>query len=278
MASLDAPRRAFAFFGQKYASGETFTVEELKEATGWTNNTPRSYISKKFKDFLARETDGSYRVKLEFQRLNEGQFLQHFSQSTPIFTRYNRTRYESLVEYQLLMPLAREPELRASLDELFYRDSIVNRLRELGASEVERWFVRAEGEDEGQFLGRAAGLIGDMFGGFSVSHVDGRFRIHDLLTRSEAADLLKQYGRYLVDETTAVVRFLIRIPDSASDSFDSPGQPADAELFGRVRRMFIALFAEGLVRVVKEEDEIWLIEDSDLGRRLFVWERRTSSQ
>jgi len=277
MASLDGPRKAFRFFGEMYSAGRTFTIDDLKAATGWTGKTPKTYMQKKWSDFLAEEVGGRYRVKLEFQRLSESQFLQHFSQKTPMFTRYTRTRYESVVAYEFLLPLAREPELRATLDELFFLDSIINRLKELGIDEVSRWFPRTEGESDSKLLERAARQVGAMFGGFSVAHVNGRFRIKDLATRAQVADLMKRYDRYLIDETTAVVRFLIRVPSSASTGFDSPGQAVESVEIDRVRRMFIALFAEGLVRVVKEEDEIWLIEDSDEGRRLFVWERQTDS-
>jgi len=276
MASLDPVRAAFAFFGAHYANGTTFTQDDLKAVTGWTGQTPRTYITKKWKDFLARQSDGSYRVKLEFLRLSEGQFLQHFSQSTPLFTRYDRVRYESVIQYEFLLPLAREPELRATLDELFYLDSIVNRLRELGASQVERWFPRGSGEVDDTYLARAASHVGDLFGGFSVSHVDGRFRIADLNTRAGAADLMKRYGRYLIDETTAVVRFLIRMPSSASNDFAKPGAVINDDELTSIRQLFMDLFAEGLVRIVKEEDEIWLIEESDYGRKLFVWERKAA--
>lgn len=275
MPSLDKPNLAYEFLLEHYASGEPFSRDDLAQAMGWKPETVRTYITKKWKELLEKQTDGRYRVKLEFRRFTKPEFLQHFSQKTPVFGRYTRVRYESLVAYEFLLPLARELELRSMLDELFYSDALVNRLRDMGASSVERWCTRAKGVTDAEFLSSAAAAVGEVIGGYSISHVAGRFRAHDLMTRADAADLEKNFGRYLIDETTASVRFLLRVPSSRAyaDAFDFPGELATESEVDRIRAMFISVFAEAVVRRVKEEDEIWLIEESDIGRRLFVWQR-----
>lgn len=273
MATLDAARAAFQFFSLRRLDGADFTIDEFKLATGWRNSTPRTYFSKKWKDFLEKTDRGRWRVKLEFARMTEDAFLEHFSQQTPIFSRYERVRYESIVTYQFLLPLSREHELRSILDELFYADSIEVRVKELGIDEASQWFPRLAGEDDVKFLARVTSEVGELFGGYSVSRVEGRFRTRDLLPRADAAALLASHGRYVIDETTASVLFIIRMSDSASAAFDQAGPKSPAEQLDRIRRMFIALFAEAVVRIVKEEDEIWLIEGSDDGSRLFVWQR-----
>lgn len=51
---------------------------------------------------------------------------------------------------------------------------------------------------------------------------------------------------------------------------DAAQHAMDDEIeFGR--EMFFCLFVEALIRNVTGEDEIWLIEESPLGRRLHVW-------
>lgn len=274
MPTLDAPRKAFAFFGEMYRSGTPFTVGDLEATTGWSGQTAPTYISKKWSDFLEyNKTAGVYRVKMEFRRLSEQEFLDHFSQKTPIFGKYKRISFNSVVTYEFLLPLAREPELRTILDELFYADSIENRVREVGLDEVRTWLAQSDDEDESEYVRRVVCYLADLFSGYSVHHVNGRFRPKELRTHAEAAMLLEDYERYLIDETTASVRFIIPIPSSRAETFDGRGQEAAIDDVVAIRKMFIALFAEAVVRTVKGEDEIWLMEESEHGRNLFVWER-----
>jgi hypothetical protein len=61
-----------------------------------------------------------------------------------------------------------------ALDELFYRDTLDRRI-----------------------------------GGFFISHVSGRFRTGPIVSRRDSAAKLASDKAYLIDETTAVVRFII---------------------------------------------------------------------
>ena len=51
-------------------------------------------------------------------------------------------------------------------------------------------------------------FIKDRLVGYSISHVSGRFRSGPLLTQQEASAQEKKGRRYLIDETTAVTRFI----------------------------------------------------------------------
>jgi hypothetical protein len=125
-------------------------------------------------------------------------------------------------------------------------------------------------------------LVGDRFDGYSISHVRGRFRASELKSRTEAAAMLAEDLRYLIDETTAAVRFIIPLEHTkrvdpgltGGFGFEDLGPPDDhSRELGQVRCLFFNLFAEAIVRVVQGEDVIWLLEDTGVSRRLYVWEK-----
>jgi hypothetical protein len=124
-------------------------------------------------------------------------------------------------------------------------------------------------------------------GGYSISHASGRFRAGALLSRSEAGRVLVDDGRYLVDETTAVVRFIVPL-ETGSAELKVGFEEAQASLFSvgvvdvdaleaelrTVRMLFFQLFVEAVVRTIEGEDEIWLVESGPKGRRLYTWSRQ----
>ncbi len=77
----------------------------------------------------------------------------------------------------------------------------------------------------------------------------------DMCTRVQAAEIEKR-RRYLIDETTAVTRFIFPCED-----------PDDAEL---VRWFFWTLFVKSIIEVVNGEEEIWMVE-SGMRNRLHIW-------
>ena len=66
----------------------------------------------------------------------------------------------------------------------------------------------------------------------------------------------KQGYRYLVDETTAVTRFIFPC-----------GAPEEAD---QVRYLFEALFVESIIQLINAEDEIWMVESGDQNR-VHIW-------
>jgi len=201
---------------------------------------------------------------------------------------YRHLRYEQLVTYEFLLPLTREDRLRRALDGLFYSDTIERRLREIGLEAMEAIAPRAPGMSDAAYTAEILALVSSRFIGYSISHVNGRYRAADLLSRRAAGELLAEEGRYLVDETTAVVRFLIKCNSTRAEydphlpaafraltrAQDEPSPAAGdvADEIRLIRALFFALFAEAVVHSVEGEDEIWLLEDGP-GRRLYVWER-----
>jgi hypothetical protein len=200
---------------------------------------------------------------------------------------YRHVRYDELVTFDFLLPLTREDRLRRALDDLFYADAVARRLAEIGLERLAAVVPREPGLDDERYVARIVELVAERFVGYSISHVAGRYRAAGLMTRRQAGDLLAREGRYLVDETTALVRFIARCNatrrsyDPHAGSLlgaldDEPGDPAhSAAVRAEVRLievLFLELFAEAVVHAVEGEDEIWLVE-SGPRRRLYVWER-----
>ena len=282
---LDRPLKGFAFFKEHARSGVAFSMQELATATGWDEASIKTYRSKQWKDLLEADDGGMLRVRPEFLRLSQNEFLDHITQKRPLFARYKRTAYPALLIFEFLIPLTRESQLRAALDQLFFKDTIRQRLAEIGTEKLEFLLARLVAEDESDYLDRAV-QFANKFYGYSIGHVAGRFRAAaSLLTRTDAAAFVADGGRYLIDETTAVVRFVLPLQTTSKEFEDSlfvprdldghddevPSKALDDEVHA-LRTMFFLLFVEAVVRSIKGEDEIWLLEKG-VRDRLYVWSR-----
>ncbi len=60
-------------------NGETVTIVELIERTGWVKDTARTYVTKHWRPWLERVTPGTYRVD-GFALITEEEFIQRQSQ------------------------------------------------------------------------------------------------------------------------------------------------------------------------------------------------------
>src|SRR5207245_8179693 len=88
--------------------------------------------------------------------------------------------------------------------------------------------------------------------GYSIGHVDGRFRSGKLFTQDEVAIFQKKGHRYLTDETTAVTRFIFPYQD-------------EGEL-EKIRYLFEALFVRSIIQLVNGEEKIWMLESGPVSR------------
>jgi hypothetical protein len=279
MGSQVKPRKAYEFLKQHSTSKASFTVADLMRAAGWSKSTVRTYISKQYRDVLDARPDGTIKVKAEFQRMSLEEFLQLTTQKRKIFATYERIRFQEVVSYEFLLPLTREDFLRKALDDLFYEDAVRQRISEIGLSKLEKKIDRISGETDEFYIKRICGLISEKFAGYSISHVNGRYRATDLTSREQAAKMLIYGERYIIDETTAAVRFIIPIENTKiSESFDEIRldvalDPAAAKEISLIHFIFFNLFVETVVRNVKGEDAIWLLEETSHNRSLYVWSR-----
>jgi hypothetical protein len=154
------------------------------------------------------------------------------------------------------MPLTHETHLRTTLDALSYKDTILAKLKGIDKSEVEKYFEPSEGQSEKDYLGRILWFIEKNFVGYSIYHVDGRFRSPGILDFDEIAVLSKEGRRYLIDETTAVTRFIF--------PYDTDKQLASIQF------LFQRLFVRGMIDLVAGEQEIWMLENGP-ERLVHIW-------
>lgn len=154
------------------------------------------------------------------------------------------------------MPLTNEEHLRMTLDSLFYRDRIKARLKTIGADKLRKSISDAEDLSDEKYLGRILAFIKEHFVGYSISHVDGRFRSDKLLDQDAAAKLQKKGLRYLIDETTAVTRFIFPYRNE--------------EELNTIRHLFQTLFVRSIIQLVNGEEQIWMVESGPQSR-VHIW-------
>ena len=88
-------------------------------------------------------------------------------------------------------------------------------------------------------------------------------------------------GRYLIDETTAMVRFIFPCGEPKPNRYLRSANYLEELAIGAdggdterqanaIRVFFYILFVESIVQVVDGEDEIWLLE-SGMKNRLHIW-------
>jgi hypothetical protein len=266
MGKYDTQRAAHAFLLEHLQSQEPFTIAEFVAATGWDKpGTFKTYLRKQYKGLIENVGGGTfkisdterYRVTESFRKLVAWRkFKQHVTQVRRVVTNYEPTSSEVLI-YDFLMPLTNEAYLRTTLDALFFKDTILARLKTIPGSDLEPHFNRPSGQSDEEYLGVIVKFIEDHFVGYSITHVDGRFRSGRVLTQDEVAAFQKKGQRYLIDETTAVTRFIFPYHD-------------EAEL-ERVRYLFQALFVRSIIQLVNGEEQIWMLESGPRSR-VHIWQ------
>jgi hypothetical protein len=146
-----------------------------------------------------------------------------------------------------------------TLDSLFYKDRVRARLRTIGLPKLTAKYPKDAGVSDSQYFDQVLDFIRERLVGYSISHVDGRFRADTLLSQDDAAKLQKRGERYLIDETTAVTRFIFPYQD-------------DTELM-KIKFLFQALFIRSIIQLVNGEEQIWMVESGSAGSQLHRWER-----
>lgn len=257
MADDTNQRAVHRFFTERLRTLQPFTKDELLEETGWTARSLETYWPKQFKGLVEDLGNGRYRMRERFRLYAPWKkFQQLVTQVRTVPPTYAPTVYEHAVVYEFYLPLAHEAALRLTLDSMFYSDALLPRLNRIGTAELGKVFDRPAGQGDQDFLASVLVFIDKKIGGYSIYHVDGRFRAGKLRTQDEALEVQKAGHRYLVDETTAVVRFV----------FPVTGEPEAA----RVQLLFEGLFMNAITEQVSGEDEIWVVE-SGTRSRVSVW-------
>jgi hypothetical protein len=257
MADDSTQRAAHRFLLEHLQSQAPFTKGEFQKATGWEKpNTVNTYFSKQYRGLLEKIGPDRYRVSGAFGKfISWTKFKQHVTQVRRAVTNYEPSSSEVMV-YDFLMPLTNEAHLRTTLDALFFKDSLLARLRTIGTAELKKNLKFPDGPED-TYLDTILRFIEDHFVGYSVFHVDGRFRSGKLRTQDEVATIQKRGEKYLVDETTAVARFIFPYKD-------------DDELCN-VRYLFRMLFVRSIIQLVNGEEQIWMIETGQQNR-VHIWQ------
>ena len=268
----ESQRAALRFLRLRAQDQSPFSAADIERVAAWGSGSFSTYKTKHLKEYLQPVGKGKFTIKPHFLRLTDDDFQNIVSQSRRTVARFVRSVFDSVLKYEFLLPLTNERKLRAALDDLFYRDHLLQRAREIGEETLAAILPRTAGEAGDAFLNRVVLKVGSLLGGYSIGHVSGRFRAGDLKTLEDAARTLAVRGRYLVDETTAVLRFLLPLAGSKKahgSQFDLTKRvPVRSVTFGEeldiARRLFIAFFVESVILDIHGEDEIWFLESSAL--------------
>jgi len=154
------------------------------------------------------------------------------------------------------MPLTHETSLRTTLDALFFKETLLVKLRTINSTNLEAHFSRLTSESDDDYFSRVLSFIEARFVGYSISHVDGRFRSVGILDYDDAAALYKRGRRYLIDETTAVTRFIF--PYETNEEVKT------------IRFLFQQLFVKSMIQLVEGEGQIWMLENGP-ERLVHIW-------
>jgi hypothetical protein len=250
MADDSTNRIAHQFFLEKLNTLEPFGKEDLMAVTGWDKSSADTYWSKQYKNILEDIGGGKYRVRERFRNYQSWKkFKQLVTQVKAAPAKYKPTTFDTVVVYEFYMPLTHEAALKTILDSLFYKDIVLPRLKHrIGTEKLKKHFDYSLTDTDDSFLEKVCVFIDSKFGGYSIYHVDGRFRAGKLVTQDESAQMGKAGTKYLLDETTAVTRFVF---------------PCKTEEVEKVRFLFEELFVDPITEQVSGEDEIWVVESGN---------------
>ena len=100
------------------------------------------------------------------------------------------------------------------------------------------------------------------------------------MSMTEAATVEENGDRYLIDGTTAIVRFIFpcgtprRIAPGVARDFDIPESAINDDSgiaeANQIRWFFNVLFVQSIIQVINGEAEIWMVE-SGMRNRLHIW-------
>jgi len=283
----DNQGKVFEFFVERFKSQKPFTKTEVEAVTSWQGKSFATYWSKQFKQFVVPAGGNSFRVSEAFRPFARWEaFQQHVTQVRRVSSDYTLLVHDSVLVFEFFMPLTNETHLRTALDALFYKDTILARLRAIDSKKLREHFPANDAEQENPYFARLCEWIAKRFQGYSITTLSGRFRTLNLMMMTEAATVEENGDRYLIDETTAIVRFIFpcgqpqKLRLGLAQDFDVPEPNTDdttgAAEADQIRWFFNALFVQSIIQVVNGEDEIWMVE-SGMRNRLHRWKVETDT-
>jgi hypothetical protein len=271
-------KRAFDFLFIHAQERKPFSLAQFSAETEWSVSETQENILKRLSD-IVYEKGGKYFAKPEILRVRLSDFEELLDQNKRLFTDYILEVSPSILIYEFFMPLSREDRLREALDNLFFRDTIEQRINEIGISQIRNGLKLSSDYSEDKIHQLVYEFMESTIGGYSIYLVNGRYRADSLASREEVAIRPLAYGPYIVDETTAIVRFILPVETAAGEfEYGKVLEPASTAIGTQERAdlvswLFLNFFAEAIISVVQKEDEIWLLE-SGMRSAFYRWIKR----
>ena len=271
--------RAFDFLYSHAQERKSFSLAQFSSETEWSISEAQENITNRLSDIVYQEGE-EYFAKPEILRVRLADFNELLHQKKRLFTDYILEVSPSILMYEFFMPLSREDRLREALDNLFYRDAIEQRIQEIGLSKIREGLKLSPDHSEEKIKQLIFEFMESTIGGYSIYMVNGRYRADSLASREEVISRPFAYGPYIVDETTAIVRFVLPVETAAGKfEYGEVLEPASIAIVTQeradlVRWLFLNFFAEAIIRVIQTEDEIWLLE-SGMRSAFYKWVKRS---
>ena len=272
-------KKIYDFFCKHYSKKIPFTRKQLQEFAGYENpDTLETYFSKRIQDLVISDPSDTslYYIRDNFKLYSRYEaFRNLISQRARLIANYRRVTYDKVLIYEFYMPMANERVLKSCLDNLFYTDTIKFRLKTIPRKEIEKFFPKNDLNND-EYISSICNWIAKKFFGYSIEIVSGRFRAENIImTYAKAGELLSSGRDYLIDETTAIVRFIFPLEPGLNDSGEKKIDNFIKEKIRDEKRkvwfIFERLFIESIHEVVNGEDQIWMIERSLNKTKLHVW-------
>ena len=211
---------------------------------------------------------------------------KYFSQSEKLIDYYEEI-YSNIVTFEFFLPLNNESALMSTLDELFYKDTIKKMISLEKRDELYNAFPLLSDETDEDYFERLCQWLSSIFGGYSIGTVNGRFRASEIKTYREVSEILTSGRNYIIDETTAIVRFIFPIGNPVKNktvdytykqnqqkTLKNTDESLNKE-YMKIRYFLKILFVKSILSLVAGEDEIWMIERGLNGKsKLYVWKTK----
>lgn len=270
--------KTFNFLVRHAKTEEPFSAQDFSTRSDLDAAEAETLLNERLQELVERDGD-NYRAKPEILRVRRDDFKELLEEKKRLFSNYLLEVSPSILIYEFFMPLSREDRLREALDNLFYRDTIEQRIHEIGIVQIRAGLKLAEDTDEQKVRQIVFDFIQSTIGGYSIYLVNGRYRADLLTSRAEVLQRPFGTGPYIVDETTAIVRFILPVETEAAQFVHGkllePAAPSQhaKDRAEQIRWLFLNFFAEALIRVIPKEDEIWLLE-SGMRSAFYRWIKR----
>ncbi len=135
MQEKNSIKRAFDFLYRHAQEKKPFSIAQFSTETEWSIAETKDNLINRLCDIVYEE-GGKYFSKPEILRVRLADFSELLHQKKRLFTDYILEVSPSILIYEFFMPLSREDRLREALDNLFYRDTIEQRIQEIGISQI----------------------------------------------------------------------------------------------------------------------------------------------